>query len=280
MSEFRRWIAVLLFRCFAFGKYVFFSLRSRWRGNVCADGLSLHDFQYRPVFQGEEAQCFHHKCREQAHVGFKRPWGARSFGLLPWTEKIDANTPAIQGALLYWLVQRLGAHSVLELGTHCGVGTSYLAKAPSVNCVWTMDADERAIECAQTLWKCLNLSHKIRVIHGRFETHLEGVLQQMPAPQLVYMDGHHEGDATRRYFEILARYLPDGGCIVVDDIRWSGDMYRCWEALCAHPRTRIALDAGYMGIIRLQKAGDAMHISFFGFCACIRSLCVPARSGV
>ncbi len=256
MPAYGKWIAVLSFRLFGFGKYVLYSLWSRQRGMVSACDLPLYAFEYRPVLKEPKLDSYCDAGRERGSMTDGRHWGAGSLRVLPWGKKADASTPPIQGALLRWWAEHLNVHAVLELGTHRGVGTSYLARAASVERVWTIDANERALVQAQRLWDNLGVSHKIQAIHGCFQEVLGGVLRRMPSPQLVYMDGHHEGEATRRYFEIIAQHMPDGGWIIVDDIRWNRDMYRCWKGLCAHPRTKMAIDVGYMGIIQLQKVED------------------------
>ncbi len=259
MPSYGKWIAVIVFRLFAFGKYVLFSLWSRQRMEASSCDLPLHAFEFRPAFEESELKCFRALQREHGIEPSNRPWGTRSFRVWPWIKAAKASTPAMQGALLSWLANCLDIHTVLELGTHRGVGTSYLARATSVKSVWTIDADGQALLHARKLWNCLGVHHKVYAIHGRFEEVLEGTLRRMPSPQLVYMDGHHEGGATRRYFEIIVQHMPSGGWIIVDDIRWSGDMYRCWKDLCAHPRTKMAIDVGYMGIISLHNAETPHH---------------------
>ncbi|HEX7116836.1 MAG TPA: class I SAM-dependent methyltransferase [Steroidobacter sp.] len=63
------------------------------------------------------------------------------------------------------------------------------------------------------------LAQRVRRESGRFDDVLPGVLSEMGSVDYVFIDGHHEEEATNRYFELVRPYLSDIAVVVFDDIR-------------------------------------------------------------
>ena len=60
--------------------------------------------------------------------------------------------------------------------------------------------------------------------------------------------GHHDGDATVRYFEDILPFLSEGAILLCDDISWYEEMKRAWESIRIHKRVKTSLDLGVVGL--------------------------------
>jgi len=124
----------------------------------------------------------------------------------------------------------VGARDVLELGTCLGVTAAHFATAGF--CVHTVEGHAGLASRAHAGWERLGLRERIVAEVCTFDTALDRWEARADRPQwdLVFIDGHHEGNAMRRYVHRLRPMLRPHGCIVCDDIRWAADMETAWEA--------------------------------------------------
>ena len=63
---------------------------------------------------------------------------------------------------------------------------------------------------------------------GTFQSMLEA-LDEHACWDVVFLDGHHEGQATRHLVDALAPRVRHA--LVVDDIAWSDGMHEAWMAV-------------------------------------------------
>jgi len=59
---------------------------------------------------------------------------------------------------------------------------------------------------------------------------------------LIFIDGHHQGDALLQYVELTKSHLNEGGCFVIDDINWSSDMQAAWRELMSDNHFSLSMD--------------------------------------
>ena len=113
----------------------------------------------------------------------------------------------------------------LELGTSLGVTTAHLATSG-----WHIDTWEGCpdtLRLAQEGWKEVGCDAHITAKQGAFNDHIEALGDDVW--DVVYLDGHHEGQATRELGEGIgaAHGRGDGG----GRHRLEPDMHRAWEEL-------------------------------------------------
>ena len=66
---------------------------------------------------------------------------------------------------------------------------------------------------------------------------------------LVYIDGHHEGEALRRYLDQIIPHTHEQTLFLLDDIRWNDDMFKAWNELIADERFHVSIDFFRMGVL-------------------------------
>ncbi|MCX8113307.1 MAG: class I SAM-dependent methyltransferase [Bacteroidia bacterium] len=135
-------------------------------------------------------------------------------------------TPPWKGRLLYELVRSVSPKRILELGTHLGFGTMYLAAAAPQAEIHTIEASPTLATQARRHFRLLGIQPQLHV--GLFDQ----VLPRLAGPwDIVYIDGDHRGAALYQYGTLVCGQLRSGGLLICDDIFWSADMYAGWEAL-------------------------------------------------
>lgn len=153
-------------------------------------------------------------------------------------------------ALLFHLVRRLCPKNAIELGTCLGISAAYQAAALELNGAGTLTTLEGAPSFAQIAtrnFERLGLGHRVRVIGGPFHETLDEVLRAGQV-DYAYIDGHHDEDATVRYFEQFLPHLSANATLVFDDIAWSPGMARAWKRIRHHSRVAAAFDLESIGI--------------------------------
>lgn len=137
--------------------------------------------------------------------------------------------------------------SVLEMGTSLGVTTAYLSAA---GCdVETWEGCQNTADVARKNWIKLGLEKQIDSKVGKFDELLKSTKGGW---DMVFLDGHHDGEATLKYVKELKSKLGKGGCVLVDDVVWSKGMKTAWREL---------LDDSYWNVtVRWRGKGWLFHI--------------------
>ncbi|WP_341840879.1 O-methyltransferase [Chitinophaga caseinilytica] len=156
-----------------------------------------------------------------------------------------AAKPAKFGQLFYRLVQYLDAKNVLELGTSLGLSTAYMASAGAT--VHTIEGCPNIAALAKMNFSSLGLEN-VRQHTGNFDNELRGVLQNMPNPDIMYIDGNHREEPTVRYFEESLPFLRPNSIVIFDDVHWTEGMERAWETVKSHPSVTTTIDLFFIGI--------------------------------
>lgn len=152
--------------------------------------------------------------------------------------------------MLFALIRELKPSVCLEMGTALGISTSYIAAALQLNRqgrIVTIEGSEAlAFEAFQRMKK-LEIGN-VGMIVGRFQDILEDVLKENAPIDFVFVDGHHDGDATESYFNKILPYLSGRAVLVFDDISWSEGMKKAWQRIAGDKRVIYSVDLISMGI--------------------------------
>ncbi len=149
-------------------------------------------------------------------------------------------------ALAAW-ADAIQAKEVLELGTCLGITTAYLAKNPNTSRVVTIESNADRMGVAMDAWDRLGVTAAIDPHVGTFDAVLPGLLAERERTHagtwdLIFIDGHHEGEALLRYVKLLMPWLAPEGLLVCDDIHWSPDMEQAWDQIRNWPNWTMTLD--------------------------------------
>jgi predicted O-methyltransferase YrrM len=159
-----------------------------------------------------------------------------------------------QAGLLAALVREFQPKFILELGTNVGISSAYMASVTS-GTLTTLEASAARLTIAAQWHEKLGLKNITRV-PGLFDDTLDGVLERSPPVDFAFVDGHHQYDATLRYFERIFPHAKPGSVFVFDDIRWSPGMQRAWAQLCEDERFGLTVNLSTMGVGILKSATE------------------------
>lgn len=149
--------------------------------------------------------------------------------------------------LIFRLVESRKSTSVLELGTSLGITTAYLVNATPHGIVVSMEGSSEILHRAEAHLKKFQLDHKYALVQGPFEKTLPNVLNRKF--DVVFIDGHHQGDALKSYLQEIKPSLADDALVIVDDIHWSADMKQAWNDIRKDPEFSVSIDLFELGLL-------------------------------
>lgn len=146
----------------------------------------------------------------------------------------------------------------LELGTSLGLTTAYLATTSPATQIITVEGDPAIYNIATQNFRDLHLpvqSHLASFDEFLNQDHLD----ESP-PNMMFIDGHHNGSATLKYFELLKTKMATNAIIIFDDIHWTPDMENAWEIIKKDECVSYSVDLFQIGIIFTQPLNkEAEH---------------------
>ena len=160
------------------------------------------------------------------------------------------------------IAQHFAPEIIIELGTSLGLTTDILACMSPNSTIKTVEGSPEIFELAKRnfkLWKHNN----IIAINSTFRQFINE-LEPINKTALVYIDGHHQGDATIEYFNAFWNKIPSNSIIIIGDIYWSKSMTEAWKEISAPKKNQYSLDLFYIGIVFKHKncAGNNLVIKY------------------
>lgn len=154
------------------------------------------------------------------------------------------------------LTQYLKCQTVLELGTSVGISTLYLSRSGAQQVI-TIEGCANIAAVAQQNFDQTN-SFVIRLLQGPFDDLLPSVLQENQV-DLIYIDGNHTYEATKRYFDWCKAVAHNNMVIVLDDIYWSEGMTKAWNEIVSDAQTTATVDMFEFGLVFFRKELSKQH---------------------
>jgi predicted O-methyltransferase YrrM len=158
--------------------------------------------------------------------------------------------PPMWGLLLFKLIREFKPTSGLELGTSLGISTAYQTSAMEINGSGkfvSLEGSAALASLARINLETLGLK-RATMKTGPFQDTMADALQECRPVDYAFIDGHHEEQATLRYFEQIFPFLADNSVVVFDDVSWSAGMRRAWNRIIADCRVQISVDLSKLGI--------------------------------
>lgn len=152
--------------------------------------------------------------------------------------------------LMIRLVDYLSVEKALELGTSIGLGSISITGSGKVK-LTTIEACSATSDYAQSQFERLKLTQITR-INSSFAESLGG-LKSEEKFDLIFIDGHHDGEATLQYFESLLKHKHNDTLFIFDDIHWSLSMEMAWNHIKAHQEVQVTIDTFQWGLVFFRK---------------------------
>ena len=169
----------------------------------------------------------------------------------------NAGISSRRARLLNRMTQYLEVDHALELGTSLGMGTAAMAIGNEVQII-TVEGCPNTTKIAQEKFEEFGLSN-IDLRIGEFDKELESIISEKQYFDLFYIDGHHEKEATLRYFGKLLPLTHNDSVMIFDDIHWSQGMEEAWEQIKSHPSVKVSIDTFFWGLIFFRKEQEKEH---------------------
>lgn len=161
------------------------------------------------------------------------------------------------GKLLYRIAEYYKPPGIVELGTSIGFSTCCLALGNPDARLVTMEGNSSLGSFSTGLFKKYGL-HGIKSKTGMFDDLLLSLRDEVPQPGLVFIDGNHNYSPTMRYYEFFTGIM-DKGCIIIDDIHWSGNMHKAWKRIVSDRRAVVTIDLFHAGLIFMDQSLTPGH---------------------
>lgn len=183
----------------------------------------------------------------------RKPQNRRSISSIHKSSSI----PHHWGVFLFRIVRMLNPMSVLELGSNLGISGAYLRTALDLNggnnLLVTIEGDPTLSAKARTTLNAVSEGAAV-VLTGRFQDQLRPALEKCGRVDLAFLDGHHDYDATIRYFDTIRPFLAPNACVIFDDVYlWSRPVRNAWKEIAARNPSAIAVDFAKLGILLFQE---------------------------
>lgn len=154
--------------------------------------------------------------------------------------------------LLYRLASYYQPKRILEFGTSLAWGTLHLHLGNPDTHIDTVEG------CPQTYQKSKALfplqSENVHFHHAIFEDYLAQLTNE--SYDLIFIDGNHRGQALLDYVNKLLPFSHQDTLWILDDIRWSDDMWQAWEQIENDSRFHVTVDFMRMGIALRRESQE------------------------
>ncbi len=153
--------------------------------------------------------------------------------------------------LLYRLCAYFEVNDVLELGTSLGIATQAMAVARPQAQITSVEGSPEVYKFAKQQLQKSNIQN-VELVCSTFKAFLSQSRNQK-SYDLIYIDGHHDGESTISYFESILDQVHNDSVVVFDDIYWSVDMTRAWNKICKHSKVTASVDCFDFGLVFFRK---------------------------
>lgn len=161
--------------------------------------------------------------------------------------------------LLYRITHYFEPTNILEIGTSVGLATPSLALGSRNANITTLEGCPSTSKVAKESFDKFQLKN-ITVKTIQFDVFFETLLEKERF-DLIYFDGNHSYEATMDYFNTLLPTATNDTVWIFDDIHWSKEMNKAWDAIISHPQITASIDTFQWGIVFFRKEQVKEHFT-------------------
>lgn len=141
-----------------------------------------------------------------------------------------------------------GIKTILELGTCLGFSSILFSFACVNSHIFTLEGDKHLAEFARENFEYFGIKN-IKIIRAKFSDTLAKILNEIGKIDFAFIDGHHDKDATLKYYTQIAPFMSNSAIMAFDDINYNSKMNEAWKEIS---KGRCAQDNGKIGVLYLQ----------------------------
>ncbi len=175
-----------------------------------------------------------------------------------------ALAPSKQARYLFHLVNKCSRQNVLEIGTSLGLSTLYMLSANSKMKLTTLEGNAEVLSLATDAFKQFGF-HGVKTVLGNFDDTLQKTLESGDKYDLVYVDGNHSYEATKRYWSQILPFCTQDAILVFDDIHWSKGMNDAWEEIKSEQQVKASIEIYDLGFVFLDPKLAKNNFTFIDF---------------
>ena len=165
------------------------------------------------------------------------------------------------GRLLFRLVVWLRPRQILEFGTNAGISTAYLHLADTRATLRTVEGNPEVAALARETFAEGKFGSTLKPYVALFSDWLDEHFPDLPAQDLIFIDGDHRYQPTLDYVSRLLERAHERTVFVIADIHWSEGMERAWAELKELPRVTASVDTYHFGLLFLRPELNGPHVS-------------------
>ena len=154
--------------------------------------------------------------------------------------------------LLYQLSAYYKPRRILEFGTSLAWGTLHMHLGNDQAFIDTVEGCPQTFNISKSLFPVD--SAQVQFHNAIFEDFIDNLRDEVY--DLIFIDGNHRGEALLKYVELLLPYSNAETIWILDDIRWSDDMWSAWEQIANDPRFHVSIDYLRMGIVLRRESQE------------------------
>lgn len=168
----------------------------------------------------------------------------------------NSSSTVKESKLLFRVIQYFSSKTILELGTSLGMGTYALALANNDANILTIEGCPNTSDFAKSKFEQLEIKN-VTFVKGDFTSIIPSLKEDKF--DFIFFDGHHNKDATIKYFESLLSKVHNETVFVFDDIYWSEGMSEAWAYIKAHIAVTVTVDCFHLGFVFFRKEQAKEH---------------------
>ncbi len=147
--------------------------------------------------------------------------------------------------------------NILEFGTSLGLGSAALALGSESSRITTIEGSSSKSKTAQQFFKRSSIEN-VSAICADFD-HFIVNYPSKEGYDIIFIDGNHTYEATKRYFNWALKHINTSGMIIFDDIYWSKEMTAAWREICMSNEVNLSIDLFLVGIVMKRTEQSKEH---------------------